>query len=152
MHGGSPEPYRHRHRPAQAGWPDRGTRWEALRHAVGRSRATHRGLTQCGVGWIGDRSTRRPTSRSLAEAGNCSNDTAAPTVNRTHLRRSLERLPIWRGTGSQSSAGGLPPAAITMLTRAVRGRWNWSRTDRRGFPGLGLSLVHDLTAIARSPA
>src|ERR1700745_1747566 len=38
MQGRSPEPCRCRHRTAQAGRPHRRTRWEALRHVVGRDR------------------------------------------------------------------------------------------------------------------
>ena len=45
MQGRSPEPCRRRDCPAQAGWPHRGARREALRHAVDRNRATRVGLT-----------------------------------------------------------------------------------------------------------
>jgi hypothetical protein len=41
----SPEPCRRRHRPAQAGWPHRRARREALRETVGRGGATCGGLT-----------------------------------------------------------------------------------------------------------
>ena len=43
--GGSPEPCRRRHFQAQAGWPHRRARREALRHAVDGDGATHRDLT-----------------------------------------------------------------------------------------------------------
>src|SRR5262245_24902297 len=46
----SPEPCRGRHRPAQAGWPHRGARWEALCHAVGGDGATRHGLKSDGIG------------------------------------------------------------------------------------------------------
>ena len=45
MQGGSPEPCRRRHFPAQAGWPHRRARREALRDAVDGDGPTHRGLT-----------------------------------------------------------------------------------------------------------
>ena len=45
MQGGSPEPCRRRPCPAQAGWPHRRARREALRHAVDGDGATRRGLT-----------------------------------------------------------------------------------------------------------
>src|ERR1700731_3756004 len=42
----SPEPYRCRHCPAQAGWPHRTARREALRQTPGGSGGTRRGLTR----------------------------------------------------------------------------------------------------------
>src|SRR5215467_9618281 len=45
MQGCPPEPCRRRHCPAQAGWPHRRARREALRNAVGGNGATRRGLT-----------------------------------------------------------------------------------------------------------
>ena len=44
MQGGSPEPCRRRPFPAQAGWPHRRARREALRHAFDGDGATRRGL------------------------------------------------------------------------------------------------------------
>ena len=48
LQGGSPEPCRRCHRPAQTGWPHRRARRETLRHAVGGNGATRGGLTP---GW-----------------------------------------------------------------------------------------------------
>ena len=45
VRGGSPEPRRIRHIPAQAGWPHRTARREALRHAINGDGARHRSLT-----------------------------------------------------------------------------------------------------------
>src|SRR5215470_2442609 len=45
MQGGPPEPCRRRHCPAQAGWPHRRARRQALRDALGGDGATRRGLT-----------------------------------------------------------------------------------------------------------
>ena len=45
MQGGSPEPCRRRHCPAQAGWPHRTARREALRHPVNGDGAARLGLT-----------------------------------------------------------------------------------------------------------
>src|SRR6267143_1843509 len=44
MQGSSPEPCRRRHFPAQAGWPHRTARREALRHTVDGDGATRRNL------------------------------------------------------------------------------------------------------------
>src|SRR5215469_13472149 len=44
MQGRSPKPRRRRPCPAQAAWPHRRTRWEALRHTVSGDDVTWRGL------------------------------------------------------------------------------------------------------------
>src|SRR5215469_9674537 len=50
MQGRSPEPYRHRYCPAQARRPNRGARWEALRHAFDSHGAARHGLIQGAAG------------------------------------------------------------------------------------------------------
>jgi hypothetical protein len=51
---------------------------------------------------------------SIAQAGKCSHDTVAPTVDRTRLGGSLEAIIYWRGTGSSNPS---PSAAESVLNR-----------------------------------
>jgi hypothetical protein len=60
--GGAPEPCRRRHCPAQASWPHRTARREALRHAVGEDGATRRGLILQGIKRAPPDSERSPPS------------------------------------------------------------------------------------------
>jgi hypothetical protein len=61
MQGGAPEPCRRRHCPAQASWPHRTARREALRHAVGEVGATRRGLILQGIKNSAARLRKEPT-------------------------------------------------------------------------------------------
>ena len=51
---------------------------------------------------------------SIAQAGNCSHDTVAPTVDRTRRGGSLQAIIYWRGTGSSNPS---PSAAESVLSR-----------------------------------
>ena len=92
MQGRSPKPRRRRPCPAQAGWPHRRTRWEALRHTVSGDDATWRGLIPEGKKGSADPNRNRLAGLSAAR---CS---FGPPAN---LLRTSLRFIIWRHPRSE---------------------------------------------------
>ena len=78
-----------------------------------------------------------PRDISIAEAGNCSDDTVAPTVDRTRVGGSLEAVVHWRGTVSSNPSPSTGESANLKIPRQGSSplRWRW-RTGGR--PGDGL--------------
>jgi hypothetical protein len=55
-----------------------------------------------------------PPDISIAEAGNRSDNTIAPTVDRTRIGGSLEALVDWHGTGSSNPSSSCGESAVSL--------------------------------------